>query len=76
MMRDDAAPIRQLVAYQLYQSAWVCHVDYTFRNILMDVASRITKLSVGLDNEQVRLSNDWKAHVFKKTIRGLGAHVP
>jgi hypothetical protein len=39
-------------------------------------ASRMTKLSVGVHNEWIRYSNDWKAHVFKKTIRSVGGHVP
>jgi len=51
-------------------------VDYTFGNILADVSSRITKTSVGLDKERGRLSNDWKAYVFKKTIRSDGGYVP
>ena len=48
----------------------------TFGNILADGSRRMTQLSVGLDSERIRLSNDWKAHVFKKTIRSVGGHVP
>ena len=39
-------------------------------------STRITKLSVGLEKERGRLCNEWKAHVFKKTIRSVGGHVP
>jgi len=39
-------------------------------------STRITKLSVGLEEERGRLCNEWKAHVFKKTIRSVGGHVP
>ena len=45
-------------------------------NILADVSRRMTQFSVGLDNERIRLSSDWKAHVFRKTIRSVGGHVP
>ena len=40
------------------------------------MSTRITELSVGLEKERGRLSKDWKAHVFKKTIRSVGGHVP
>ena len=33
-------------------------------------------MSVGLDEEKVTLGNDWKPHVFKKTIRSVGGYVP
>jgi hypothetical protein len=33
-------------------------------------------MSVGLDEEKVTLSNDWKPHVFRKTIRSVGGYVP
>jgi hypothetical protein len=48
----------------------------TFGNILADGSRRMTQLSVGLDNEWIRLSDDWKAHVLGKAIRSAGGHVP
>jgi hypothetical protein len=48
----------------------------TFGNMLAGGSRRMTQLSVGLDSERIRLSNDWKAHVFRKTIRSAGGHVP
>jgi hypothetical protein len=32
--------------YFISQSAWACHLDFTFGNILTDGSSRMTKLSV------------------------------
>jgi hypothetical protein len=46
-------------------------VNYTFGNILTDVSSRITKLSVGLDNEQAKLSNDWKPMYSNRQFAAL-----
>ena len=64
------------VSTKLNQPGWVCHVDYTFGNMLADGSRRMTQLLVGLDSERIRLSNDWKAHVFRKAIRSVGGYVP
>ena len=60
----------------MYQSAWVCHVDYTFGDILTQVSSPVTASSVAIDKKRGRLSNDWKIYVFKKTICSVVSHVP
>src|SRR6202171_3825046 len=62
--------------HPFYPKRLWCHPQYTFGNILTHVSSRVTTSSVALDKERLRLSNDWKAHVFKKSIRSVGGHVP
>ena len=60
---------------ELHQSAWVCHANYIFGDILNQVSSPVTE-SVGIDKKRGRLSNDWEIDVFKKAICSVGSYVP